>query len=257
VARAAAERAGAILRERFGRCKEAETKSTPIDLVTEADRAAERAILAVLGEAFPDHAILAEESGPHGSGDSVWLVDPLDGTTNFAHSYPQISVALALRRDGQTVLGVVHDPLRFETFVARRGAGATLNGQPIRVSAVGSLSEALLLTGFPYDRRRFVDFYLDHVREFMTRAQGIRRGGSAALDLCWVAAGRADGFWEWKLKPWDTAAGALIVEEAGGTVTDFRGSPFDPFGEQCLATNGRLHREMLDVLGPLLARRPW
>ena len=256
-ARAAAERAGSIVRQHWGRRKIAESKSNAIDLVTETDRACERAIVDVLTDAFPSYSILAEESGEHGTSELRWIVDPLDGTTNFAQGYPQVAVSIALVRGTESVLGVVHDPLRAETFVARRGAGATLNDRAIHVSPAERLSDSLLLTGFPYDRREFVDFYLAHLREFMMKVRGVRRAGSAALDLCWVAASRADGFWEWKLRPWDTAAGALIVEEAGGRMSDFSGRPFDAFGEQCLATNGKMHDEMLDVLRPLLAAKPW
>ena len=256
-ARDAAGKAGSIVREHWARRKPVDLKSSAIDLVTETDRACERAILEILNTRFPDHGILAEESGRREGGEYEWVVDPLDGTTNFAHGYPQVAVSIALRRAGETLLAVVHDAIREETFCARRGEGATCDGRPIRVTDTGELSAALLLTGFPYDRRRHVDFYLEHLRAFMMRCHGVRREGSAALDLCWIAAGRADGFWEWKLKPWDTAAGALIVEEAGGRVSDFSGDAFDPSGEQCLATNARIHEEMLQVLAEILPRRPW
>jgi len=182
----------------------------------------------------------------------VWYLDPLDGTTNFAHGFPHFAVSLALERGGKLLLGIVHDPLRNETFCARRGGGASLNGRPIHVSAVTDLEQALLGTGFPYDRREHLDFYLGFLADFMVRAQGVRRVGSAALDLCYVACGRLDGFWEWKLKPWDTAAGALIVAEAGGVVTDFRGAAFDAFGEQTLASNGSLHATMTRILSARL-----
>jgi myo-inositol-1(or 4)-monophosphatase len=255
-ARLAAARAGAIVRERWQSGGSVEIKSTSIDLVTEVDRACEAAILETLTSRFPTHSFLAEESGGRGDGEFRWLIDPLDGTTNFAHGYPQTAVSIALTRGGQTLLGVVYDPLREELFLARKGEGARLNDRPLRVSAAERLATSLLATGFPYDRREHADFYLAFFKTFMMRTQGIRRAGSAALDLCWVAAGRVDGFWEWKLKPWDTAAGALMVEEAGGRVTDFEGAPFDPFGEQTLATNGRLHGEILEVLGGLPPERP-
>jgi myo-inositol-1(or 4)-monophosphatase len=251
-ARLAAARAGVIVRERWHRQGPVEAKSTPIDLVTEVDRACEAAILEILTARFPSHSYLAEESGGRGDGEHRWLIDPLDGTTNFAHGYPQVSISIALTRAGQTLLGVVYDPLREEWFVARRGDGAFVNERPLRVSASDRLATSLLASGFPYDRREHADFYLSFFKAFMLRAQGIRRAGSAALDLCWVAAGRVDGFWEWKLKPWDTAAGALIVEEAGGRVTDFRGGPFDPCADQTLASNGRIHEEMLEVFADLL-----
>jgi myo-inositol-1(or 4)-monophosphatase len=252
-ARRAAGRAAEILRHDWQRRNRIQVKSTAIDLVTDTDRACEAAILDVLGEAFPDHAVIAEESGARGTSEFRWLVDPLDGTTNFAHGYPQVAISIALRHGDETLLGLVADPLRGETFVARRGGGAFLDGSPIRVTATARLADSLLATGFPYDRRRFADVYLAYFKAFMLRTHGLRRAGSAALDLCWVAAGRVDGFWEWRLKPWDTAAGALVVEEAGGRTGDFRGGPFDPFGEQCLATNGLLHDEMVAALGEVWA----
>ena len=251
-ARLAADAAGAILKRRWHDRGPVEIKSSAIDLVTEVDRACEQAILDVLGSAFPDHAFLAEESGGRGSHEFVWIVDPLDGTTNFAHGYPQVSIAIALQRAGESLFGLVYDPIREELFIARRGGGATLNDRRIRVSAAPDLASSLLASGFPYDRRQHADYYLSFFKAFMLRTQGIRRAGSAALDLCWVAAGRVDGFWEWKLKPWDTAAGVLIVEEAGGRASDFRGDGFDAFGDQTLASNGLIHREMVEVLLPLL-----
>jgi len=250
-ARLAAERAGALVRERWRRQGRVDVKSTAIDLVTEVDRASESEILSVLEAAFPDHAILAEESGAKRENEHLWVVDPLDGTTNFAHGYPQVSITIALRRAGETILGLVLDPIRQELFLARKGGGATLNGERLEVSGTSTLASSLLATGFPYDRREHADFYLGFFKAFMLRTQGIRRAGSAALDLCWVAAGRVDGFWEFKLKPWDTAAGVLIVEEAGGRASGFRGKPFDPFGQETLATNGRIHAEMLDVVRSL------
>jgi myo-inositol-1(or 4)-monophosphatase len=251
-ARVAADRAGAIIKRRWQDRGPVELKSSPVDLVTEVDRACEQAILGVLGSAFPDHAFLAEESGVHGSHEFVWIVDPLDGTTNFAHGYPQVSIAIALRRRGESLFGLVYDPVREELFIGRRGGGATLNDRHLRVSAAPDLASSLLASGFPYDRREHADYYLSFFKAFMLRTQGIRRAGSAALDLCWVAAGRVDGFWEWKLKPWDTSAGVLIVEEAGGRASDFRGESFDAFGEQTLASNSLIHQEMIDVLVPLL-----
>lgn len=248
VARQAAERAGQILRERWLQSNRIDLKSSAVDLVTDADRASEAAILEILGSAFPEHAVLAEESGSHGENEFQWLVDPLDGTTNFAHSYPHISISLALNRAGETIFGLVHDPLREEIFTASRGGGAFCNGSPIRVTATPTLATSLLATGFPYDRARWADLYLSYFKAFMMRTHGIRRAGSAALDLCWVGAGRIDGYWEWKLKPWDTSAGALIVSEAGGQVSDFQGARFDPRGNQCLASNGRIHQEMLEVM---------
>jgi myo-inositol-1(or 4)-monophosphatase len=247
-ARAAAERAARIVRERWRGRKDVTTKSSAIDLVTETDRACEDAILAVLKQAFPTYAVLAEESGSEGDGPYRWIIDPIDGTTNFAHSYPQVAISIGLFHESERVFGLVLDPLRAETFTAHRGEGAFLNGEPIAVSTTEELGGSLLATGFPYDRRERADFYLAYFRAFMVRTHGLRRAGSAALDLCWVAAGRVDGFWEWKLRPWDVAAGSLIVEEAGGRTSDFEGKPFDAFGDQVLATNGPLHEPMLAVL---------
>ena len=256
-AREAATRAGAIVRERFRRPgREVRLKDDALDLVTDTDRASEEAILDVLRSAFPGHAIVAEESGAHGSGEERWLVDPLDGTTNFAHGYPQVSISIAFQRSGRTELGLVLDPLREECFFARRGAGATLDGTPIRVSAAPGLDASLLATGFPYDRRKYADFYLSYFKAFMLRTRGLRRAGSAALDLCFVAAGRVDGFWEWNLHAWDVAAGALIVEEAGGRVSDFHGAELDPFAGRILATNGRIHEAMLEVITSIATEHP-
>ncbi|MEA2624530.1 MAG: monophosphatase [Candidatus Binatota bacterium] len=247
-ARAAAERAAGIVRERWHGRKDVTTKSTAIDLVTETDRACEDAIVGALKQAFPAYAVLGEESGAQGQGPYRWIVDPIDGTTNFAHTYPQVAISIGLVHQSERIFGLVLDPLRAETFTAHRGEGAFLNGEPITVSKTGELGGSLLATGFPYDRRERADFYLAYFRAFMLRTQGLRRAGSAALDLCWVAAGRVDGFWEWKLHPWDVAAGSLIVEEAGGRTSDFEGNLFDAFGDQMLATNGSLHEPMLEVL---------
>ena len=256
VARAAVEEASAMLRATWREAKTIEHKGA-VDIVTETDRAIEAAMLTQLRSAFPDHLIIAEESSgelrrpPHDR--HVWYLDPLDGTTNFAHAYPQFAVSLALAEGAELLFGIVHDPLRDETFVAERGRGATLNGVPIQCSSTDDLEHALLATGFPYDRRQHLEFYLSFVGDFIRRSQGIRRNGSAALDLCYVACGRLDGFWEWKLHPWDTAAGALIVQESRGTVSDFAGDRFDLFGQQTLASNGRVHAAMVEVLTSRLA----
>jgi len=251
VARAVAAEAGAHLRAAWKAPKHVEYKG-PIDLVTDTDRAVEALVVSRLQQAFPDHLIIGEESSATRERPPqhryVWYLDPLDGTTNFAHSYPHFCVSLALAQGPHVLLGVVHDPIHNETFFAQRGRGATLNDEPIEVSGTTDMNHALLGTGFPYDRREHADFYLGFMKDFMQRAQGIRRTGSAALDLCYVACGRLDGFWEWKLKPWDVAAGALIVQEAGGQVSDFRGAAHDLFGTQTLASNHHLHPEMQHTL---------
>ncbi len=255
VARAAVGEAGATLLRTWCAAKTIHRKGA-VDLVTETDRVIEDAIVARLASAFPDHLVIAEESSTATAGKIerplhdryVWYLDPLDGTTNFAHAYPHFSVSLALAFGERLVLGIVHDALRGETFVARDGAGAVLNDVPISVSSVDGLDGALLATGFPYDRRENLDTYLGYFADMVRQSQGVRRNGSSALDLCYVACGRLDGFWEWKLRPWDTAAGVLVVREAGGVVTDFRGGEFDLFGEQTLASNGRVHAAMAAAL---------
>lgn len=246
----AARAAGDIIAENWQRPKLIDYKGA-IDLVTSVDRASERAIVDILQREYPEHAILAEEETDRRESLApyLWLIDPLDGTTNFAHSYPQFCVSIALQRSGEAILGLVFDPIRKECFRAVRGQGATLNNSPIAVSTVSELDKALLATGFPYDHRENADFYLSFFRGFMTRCQGIRRAGAAALDLCYVACGRLDGFWELKLKPWDTAAGSLIVQEAGGQVSDLSGGGFSIWGDQTLASNGLIHNQMAGIAG--------
>jgi myo-inositol-1(or 4)-monophosphatase len=248
VAWQAANAAGAIIRANWQQPKTIDYKGA-IDLVTSVDRECERKIIDVIRRNFPDHSILAEEETDVQCAQSQyrWIVDPLDGTTNFAHSYPQFSVSIALEQNGRVIVGLVYDPIRNECFKAALGQGATLNTNAMRISLVDELDKSLLATGFPYDRRDFADFYLSYSKAFMTRCQGIRRGGSAALDLCYVACGRLDGFWELKLKPWDIAAGSLIVTEAGGKLSDFSGKPFSIRGQETLATNGLIHDEMVHV----------
>ncbi|HKO35343.1 MAG TPA: inositol monophosphatase family protein [Pyrinomonadaceae bacterium] len=244
--------AGRVLAERFGRNLRISNKSE-LDLVTESDLASERLIIDRIKTHYPRHSILAEESGinpPAAEGaqsDWRWIIDPLDGTTNYAHGYPCFCVSMGLERNGTLELGVIYDPLRDEVFAAERGQGAALNGKRINVSPTPSLASALLCTGFPYDVRERGQF-ARHFTNFIMNAQGVRRDGAAALDLAYVAAGRFDGFWEEGLKPWDVAAGILLIEEAGGRVSDYHNRPLDIFTPPILATNGFIHEEMMRVL---------
>lgn len=249
-ARRAAARAGALIRARHGPPQVVACKGrSPVDLVTATDREAETLIVQTVRRAFPDHGIVSEESPPvTGRGPYRWYVDPLDGTTNFAHGYPHCAVSIAVEHEGVLVLGLVHDPIRRETFCARRGGGATLNGRPIRVSTTGALSRALVATGFPPDRRRRAAWYGAMIGAALRQVRCLRRSGSAALDLSYVACGRLDAYWEPRLGPWDAAAGRLLVEEAGGTVTNFRGMAHDLAGAETAASNGRLHRALLRLL---------
>ena len=219
-----------------------------MDLVTDADRAAEQVIIDRIISVFPDHQVLAEEGGASSSKASPykWVIDPLDGTTNYTHRFPAFCVSIGLEIDGVVSVGVVFDPMRKELFVAAKGRGATCNGESISVSQTPTLNEALLVTGFSYDvRQDKTDNNFNFFRGFVKQAQGVRRTGSAAIDLCYVAMGRFDGFWEMKLSPWDVAAGSLMVTEAGGLISDFNGTPFSIYGGQLVASNGRIHKEML------------
>ncbi|MGE0812059.1 MAG: inositol monophosphatase family protein [Vicinamibacterales bacterium] len=248
--------AGAVQRARFGTGVRVDKKGA-IDLVTEVDVEVERAARALLTARFPDHDILAEELGGGRSGASHrWVFDPLDGTTNFAHGVPIFCASLALEIDGEAVVGAVFDPNRQELFTAERGVGAWLNGAPIRVSTTAQLIDALLVTGFPYDVHETLADVMAMFSAYVGHARAIRRLGSAALDLCWVAAGRMDGFWEERLQPWDTRAGALIVEQAGGRISGMDGGPWDPEGGHLLASNGHLHAQMLAVGAAVRDRRP-
>ena len=247
----AALAAGRIHRQYFRNDPQIQKKG-PIDLVTAADVAAERAIRELIAARLPGHSVLGEEQAGGVSRQSAtrcrWIVDPLDGTTNFAHGLALFCVSLALEVDGRIELAVVCDPMADELFVAERGQGARLNGQPIRVSFTDTLIDSLLCTGFPYSIRDRRERQVQVFSKFLGRARAVRRLGSAALDLCYVAAGRFDGFWEEQLHPWDIAAGALIVEEAGGRVTDFANDPIDLFGGQIVVSNGRLHEQVLAVI---------
>lgn len=244
----AARQAGRMLKENIGKFREVHFKGV-VDLVTNFDNESQKMLFARLSSAFPEHGFLAEEGLCEAkSSEFLWIIDPLDGTTNYAHSFPVFCVSVALARKKEVVCGVVYDPMREETFSAGRGEGAVLNGKKISVSPVGDLNESLIATGFPYDIRTSRVNNIVHFNNFLTRAQAIRRCGSAAIDLCHVACGRFDGYWELKLNPWDVAAGALIVAEAGGRVTDFQGQGLDIFGSEILATNGLIHKQMVDVL---------
>jgi myo-inositol-1(or 4)-monophosphatase len=244
-----AKESGKIQREWMGKDKKVELKGE-INLVTEVDRICERRIIEIIKETFPDHNILTEETPmPEGSSPFRWIIDPLDGTTNYAHGYPCFCTSIAVELEREIVVGVIYDPLLDELFTAQQGRGASLNGARITVSATEQLTNALICTGFPYDLRESPVNNLNHFTNFIMEARAIRRDGSAALDLCYVAAGRFDGFWELKLNPWDVAAGNLIVAEAGGRVTDFGGKALNIYSQETLASNGRIHEEMIGVLG--------
>ena len=241
-------RAGAIQKARFGGAIQVFHKGA-IDLVTEVDRACEDEILDVIRTRCPGHDILTEETRLERTGTrQLWFVDPLDGTTNFAHGYPVFCSSVALAVDGELVAGAVYDSLREELFTAERGGGAHLNGRRLRASTTAELLSSLLVTGFPYDLDRDLAGPLALFNRFMAHARAIRRDGAAALDLCYVAAGRVDGFWELRLQPWDVMAGALMIEEAGGRVSRFDGSALGLRADEVLATNGPLHPAMLGVL---------
>lgn len=245
--------AGAVLVDRLGRALQVSSKGD-IDLVTEADLASEKLIIERIKSHYPRHAILAEESGATeivaGTSDWKWIIDPLDGTTNYAHGYPCFCVSIGLERAGSIEIAVIYDPMRDEVFAAERGLGATLNGRPMRVSAVEDLNSAMLCTGFPYNVRERPNFERDFAN-FTMEAQAVRRDGSAAIDLAYVACGRFDGFWEDGLNAWDVAAGLLLIEEAGGLVTDFAGGKLNIYTPRVLASNGLIHNAMRRVLGTM------
>jgi myo-inositol-1(or 4)-monophosphatase len=241
-------RAGALQRSQFGSRFRIDKKGA-IDLVTEVDLEVERIFRAMIAERFPGHIVLAEEMGETGVDSRYrWVFDPLDGTTNYAHGIPIFCATLALEIDGVPAVGAVFDPNRNELFTAERGVGAWLNGERLQVSSTATLSDSVLVTGFPYDVRERGADLLALFGGFLSRARAVRRLGSAAIDLCWTAAGRMDGFWEQSLKAWDVMAGALIVQEAGGRVTAINGSEWNPYSGHVLASNGHLHDEMLAVV---------
>ena len=242
--------AGQVLLEKFGRKIDIRMKGD-IDLVTEADLASEALIIERIKSYYPKHSILAEEAGNAvviGDGTTwKWIIDPLDGTTNYAHGYPCFCVTLALEHDGEIVIGVTYDPTRNELFAAERGCGASLNNKPIRVSGTEELGNALIVTGFPYDFKGR-DNFAQHLTDFLLKSRGVRRDGSAAIDMAYVACGRFDGFWEEGLNPWDVAAGVLMIEEAGGQISYYDGSRFSIYKAPIVASNGLLHSQMLTVL---------
>jgi myo-inositol-1(or 4)-monophosphatase len=250
-------RAGEIQMAHLGSALKVDKKGV-LDLVTEVDLDCERMFRAMIAERFPDHIVLAEELGESGADSAYrWVFDPLDGTTNYAHAVPVFCSALALEIEGVPTVAAVYDPNRRELFTAERGVGAWLNGDPLKVSATSTLDDALLVTGFPYDIRDRIDDIVGLFSAFLSRVRAVRRLGSAAIDLCWVAAGRFDGFWEQGLHVWDTMGGALIIQEAGGQVTSIDGSPYKPYAGQILASNGQLHELMAGVIrGFKAGRRP-
>lgn len=245
---AAAYQGAEVLRSRFGSMFKVSKKGR-IDLVTEADTEAEHAIIETIASAFPDHSILAEESGLNKRPSPLqWIIDPLDGTTNFVHGLALYAVSIAFAIDGEVVFGIVLSPPAEELFMAVSGEGATLNGRPVSVSSESALFESLLVTGFPYSIEKDFKPVSDRFMKCLKAAQGVRRLGSAALDLCYVACGRFTGFWEQNIQPWDTAAGFLLVQEAGGRVTDYSDQPYTIGKREVLATNGMIHQEMLSLL---------
>jgi len=245
----AALEAGKIQRERSSRIGNISFKGD-IDIVTEVDLLCEKEIIGRIKKLYPDHDILAEESGAtQGNSKYRWIIDPLDGTVNYSHGFPSYCVSIALEKNGEIVLGVIYSPCLDELFVAEKDSGSTLNSKPISVSSISSLKRSLLITGFAYDVGQSENDNLDHFQNFVKESQAVRRMGSAALDLCYMAMGRADGFWEINLHAWDMAAGVLIIREAGGQVTKFDGSEFQIDGREILATNRLVHQEMIDILG--------
>ena len=248
VAVAAASRSGEILRSYWDRTHTVEKKGA-IDLVTEADLASEDAIIQLIRTAFPDHTILAEESGiTPGTDPYEWIIDPLDETTNYAHHLPEFSLSIAFAFEGDVVFGLVLNPVAGELFCGMRGEGATLNSRPVCVSGTKTVGESLLVTGFPYDLQSVIHPLILRLERCLMAAQGVRRLGSAALDLCYVACGRFDGFWEQDLAPWDTAAGMVIAQEAGATISDFSNGPYSIGEKEILSTNGLIHQEMTTLL---------
>ncbi|OGL42033.1 MAG: inositol monophosphatase [Candidatus Schekmanbacteria bacterium RIFCSPHIGHO2_02_FULL_38_11] len=248
VAIEAALKAGKILRDNVDKKFSIDYKSEK-NLVTAIDTAAEKAILGIINEKFPSHSILTEENGEETRDSNFkWIIDPLDGTTNYAHGFRMFCVSIGIEKNGEVIFGVVYDPIADELFTGIKNSGAFLNNKRIFVSKIKSLSDSLLATGFPYDIEKNPKNNLNHFSRFSFNAQAIRRAGSAALDLCYVACGRFDGFWESGLNPWDVAAGGLIVSEARGMVSDFSGKDFSIYRRETLASNGKIHQQMMKTL---------
>jgi len=245
-----ARSAGDILKHYAAREKFVELKGRA-NLVTAADKEAEALIIETIRRRYPHHSILAEESGAHsgkGPSEGKWVIDPLDGTTNFAHGYPSYCVSVGFEKEGSILCGAVYDPTRNEMFSGAVGLGAFMNGERLQVSEAPTLSDALVITGIPYDFRERIDVIIEQFRAMLIDSQALRRGGSAALDLCYLAMGRCDGFWEMNLHPWDTAAGRVIAEEAGARFSDFKGNPFSIYMKEVIASNGRIHDEIVSIL---------
>jgi len=240
-------RAGKMIKSSLGKRHSIRFKGA-INMVTDVDEKAEALIVQSLRRAFPQYAVLAEEKHSQAKGDNRWIIDPLDGTTNFAHGFPFFAVSIALEKQGKVVLGVVYDPVHEELFTAVDGRGAHLNKRKIHVSGVRRINKAFLATGFSYSVKRKKENNISNFSRFIMASLAVRRAGAAAIDLCYVACGRFDGFWELDLKPWDTAAGALIIQEAGGKVTHFDGTPFSNYSNNILASNGLIHSQMQRVL---------
>lgn len=248
IAEEACRKSGAIQKAGLEKTLDVQYKGD-INLVTNVDHACEKAIVDLIQGTFPKHDILAEEgTGKRKDSEFKWIIDPLDGTTNYAHGYRLFCTSIALEYKGEIVVGAVYDPNQDEMYLAERDAGAALNGKPIQVSSVSSLDRSMLATGFAYNIRETSNNNLNHFTNFLMSSQAVRRDGVAAIDLCYLAAGRYDGFWELNLFPWDVAAGMLILQEAGGQVTDFSGRPFEVYFKELLASNGAIHQEMMGIL---------
>jgi len=252
----AALEAGKVLREFLGTIKSEEVDhKRKFDYVTKVDKKSENLIIEIIKSKFPTHKILAEESMRDEKGGYRWIIDPLDGTTNYIHAYPVFAISIALEHDGEIVLGVIYDPMRDELFVAEKGQGATLNEQPIHVSAIDDPSLSLLTTGFPFRSKEYIDLYLESFKRLFFKMSGVRRLGAVALDFAYLAAGRAEGFWEIGLSPWDVAAGLLILQEAGGVMTDFAGGDEPIWTGNVVASNGLIHDHILSVVQDVFAGR--